>query len=186
MKSMWNFIINNSSHNLSLAFVFFSLVFVGLTGFLYVSFNCTSFNCTVYQTACTRLCVCTSFSSLTLTNLFYMVICLSVCLSVCKFVCLYVIRPAPCLVRPREINNVRVRFHTMQHGDLAKYWCDPGFELEGPEYATCLYGNWTEEPQPNCKRSKSRLQCVLSSFLYVDYCFKFNGGRAAWSYVHCS
>ena len=57
---------------------------------------------------------------------------------------------APCKVKPRNIKNGRVRFHSRRHGDRAKYSCDAGFKLNGPEYITCREGKWTEDNPPTC------------------------------------
>ena len=64
---------------------------------------------------------------------------------------------APCIRKPQNIGNGRVRFYRHEHGDLAKYSCYPGYKLKGLKaglkykYIRCENGNWTDTPLPECE-----------------------------------
>ena len=57
---------------------------------------------------------------------------------------------APCAQRPPEVRYGLVRFHTLRHGDRARYKCNPGFELVGDTYLTCMHGRWIGNV-PTCR-----------------------------------
>lgn len=60
------------------------------------------------------------------------------------------VHAAPCMVKPRNIKNGRVRFHSRRHRDLALYSCDAGYELNGDRYIRCRNGKWSEDNAPTC------------------------------------
>jgi len=62
---------------------------------------------------------------------------------------------AACSRRPPDVRYGLVRFHSMRHGDRARYKCNPGFELIGDTYLTCLYGRWTGKV-PTCEEGMLR------------------------------
>ena len=67
---------------------------------------------------------------------------------------------ASCAQRPPEVRYGLVRFHTMRHGDRARYRCNPGFELIGDNYLTCLHGRWTGNV-PTCQEGESAYRSLI-------------------------
>ena len=80
---------------------------------------------------------------------------------------------AACDRRPPEVKYGLVRFHTLRHGDRARYRCNPGFELVGDTYLTCLHGRWTGNV-PTCKEGQaaSKIFARLSDRM-VAYAVQF-------------
>lgn len=93
--------------------------------------------------------------------------------------------PAPCVKRPAEISNGIVRFHSLGHGDRAKYKCNTGFKLAGDTYLTCQYGNWTGAT-PSCKEVHCKYPGTIDNgqVLLVGVIGKYEYRPYAKSIVH--
>ena len=87
---------------------------------------------------------------------------------------LFRLSSAACARRPPEVRYGLVRFHTLRHGDRARYKCNPGFELRGDTYLTCLHGKWTGNVPTclpgNAARFKRQSQDRNQKFISVGFC----------------
>ncbi|CAH1127522.1 unnamed protein product [Ceutorhynchus assimilis] len=57
--------------------------------------------------------------------------------------------PAKCQTLPKSPRHGMVSAPEMKHGMKAKFRCKDGYEIKGPEFMECFFGNWSGVP-PRC------------------------------------
>ena len=72
--------------------------------------------------------------------------------------CMFPFVECPDLTSPE---HGMVSYNTHVYESAAQYSCDPGFRLNGPDIATCLWdGNWSDPP--TCER--------IRKHFFIDLC----------------
>ena len=94
---------------------------------------------------------------------------------------------APCMKKPSNIKNGQVRFYSRHHDALAKYSCEPGYELNknSPRYIRCQNGNWTEDKPPIC--DPGIRGCALKTYTNIGkLLFSYRSGSVFILIIICT